>query len=671
MSICKKFSLLIITALAFLALGVGFFSSHSVEKSMGEAQLQGVKNSVALGTLNAQSLHRTLFDWRIQEASHTKKNLQSIQAMIANIIKQAPNRPLKDVLKSFPLPAGLTLFAYNKNSSIVAKSGEDIPALKYFSTIQDIKGHYVANRMYSLAKKGKTATSLVTIKDNTNQKYFGTHQWIPEWNVVIGIWTDIGKIQNKENVLFKALTTNLSSTLQTINHGNSGYVFIMDASGKLIVPAPDLPDDISSLSNTETNNSLFSDLKQAALTPEKAITCSLPLKSLSVNSGRRWIAYVNSIKPLQWYIVGVAYLDEIQGPGKNLSLRLFFAMLGGTLLVTAGTIFLSRKLTTPLQLLAQYAHNVPNQDFMQEEKQDPLLKQMASAESADEIRRLAASFLYMDSALRARVKELMATNAQKERLTGELNAAHDIQMGLLPDHLPPERMGNCGEIDAYLTPAKEIGGDLYDFFMLDEKRLCIVIGDVSDKGVPAALFMSMTMTLIRSGVHQYTHPAKLMEIINNTLGMDNPKCMFVTLFIGILDISSGELKYANGGHNPLLLLQTDSSAPKWLEGLSGPVVGAIPNIPYTAHSITLQKGDILFAYTDGVTEAMNNEKKLFGEDALKEAFTQSANAHKTSLPSSIIHDIKNAVTTHADGAPQSDDITMLCLHYNPKANQDS
>lgn len=670
MSISKKFSLLIITALAFLALGIGFFSSHSVEKSMSEAQLQGVKNSVALGTLNAQSLHRTLFDWRIQEASHTKKNMQSIQTMIASLIKQAPKTPLKEILKTFPLPAGMTLFAYNRNSTILAAHGEKIPALKYFSTLKDIKGHFVANRMYSRAKQGKTATCLIRAHNGSPQKYYGTHKWVPERGVVIAAWTDIGKIQNKEKVLFEALKTNLSSTLQTINHGSSGYVFIVDSKGKLIVPAPDLPNDISPLTNAETNQPLLTDLQQAALTPSTPITCSLPIKALSVNSGRRWMAYVDTIKALQWHIVGVAYLDEIQGPGKSLSLRLFFAMLGGTLLVTAGAIFLSRKLTTPLQLLTQYAHTIPEKDFMQDEKQDPLLKQMASAESADEIRRLAASFLFMDSALRQRVKELMATNAQKERLTGELNAAHDIQMGLLPSPLSPEHMINCGEISAYLTPAKEIGGDLYDFFMLDDDRLCIVIGDVSDKGVPAALFMSMTMTLIRSGARQHSHPADLMEIVNNTLGMDNPKCMFVTLFIGILDIKTGELKFANGGHNPLLVLHEGNTEPTWLENLSGPVVGAMPGIDYMPHSITLEKGDILFAYTDGVTEAMNSDKELFGEETLKETFIQSTSRPDAS-PSSIIDTVKDAVAAHAGEAPQSDDITMLCLHYDPKDKQNS
>src|SRR5690606_13383088 len=183
-----------------------------------------------------------------------------------------------------------------------------------------------------------------------------------------------------------------------------------------------------------------------------------------------------------------------------------------------------------------------------------------------------------------------------------LNIARDIQMGLLPIPLPRNVLE---KIDLYATmiPAKEVGGDLYDYFLLPDGRLCFAIGDVSDKGVPAALFMAVTRTLIRASAEDETDPARLMERVNNRLSENNPNVMFVTLVLGVLDLATGDLDWANGGHPPLCIVQTDGSL-RLLEGRSGPACGVQEDLPYKSFSTRLAPGEILLGYTDGITEAV-------------------------------------------------------------------
>src|SRR5690606_33768599 len=179
-----------------------------------------------------------------------------------------------------------------------------------------------------------------------------------------------------------------------------------------------------------------------------------------------------------------------------------------------------------------------------------------------------------------------------------LNIARDIQMGLLPIPLPRNVLE---KIDLYATmiPAKEVGGDLYDYFLLPDGRLCFAIGDVSDKGVPAALFMAVTRTLVRACAEDETDPARLMERVNNRLSENNPNMMFVTLVLAVLDLNTGELSWSNGGHPPLCVVQADGGL-RMLEGRSGPACGVQEGLPYRLFSTTLGPTETLLGHPAGV-----------------------------------------------------------------------
>jgi sigma-B regulation protein RsbU (phosphoserine phosphatase) len=271
---------------------------------------------------------------------------------------------------------------------------------------------------------------------------------------------------------------------------------------------------------------------------------------------------------------------------------------------------------------------------------------------------LAEAFTFMDHALRENIHDLMETTAAKERIQSELTIARDIQIGLLPKIFPP--FPDRGEMDlhAVLVSAKEVGGDLFDFFFLDDRRLVFAVGDVADKGVPAALFMAITKTLIKVAAEKTPDPAAILERVNDDLSVDNPNAMFVTLFIGILDVETGELSYANGGHNKPVLMRHGVAA--WVQGASGPACGVMDGVPYKPLTMTLEAGDSLLVYTDGVTEAMSPTQKVFGDghllDITRGLERQPANETVTA--------VMEAVHEHVDGADQSDDITMLCLRWN-------
>lgn len=254
---------------------------------------------------------------------------------------------------------------------------------------------------------------------------------------------------------------------------------------------------------------------------------------------------------------------------------------------------------------------------------------------------------------------LALVEAAKARMQEELNVGRDIQLSMLPRIFPafPDRKEL--ELYAVLEPALEIGGDLYDFFLVDEHRLCFVVGDVSGNGVPAALFMAMTKITVKTRAAADPSPASIVTHLNDALSAENDSCMFVTLYLGILNLRDGTLLTTNAGHNPPLLKRRDGSF-EWLTSQDGPLVGPMPGIAFKESLLQLEPGDELFLYTDGVTEADNKRRELFGKDRLREVLTKS-------LAVSVVdrlHDVMNAVRTFAGDAPQADDITMLGLRYH-------
>ncbi|MDR0951860.1 MAG: SpoIIE family protein phosphatase [Oscillospiraceae bacterium] len=265
---------------------------------------------------------------------------------------------------------------------------------------------------------------------------------------------------------------------------------------------------------------------------------------------------------------------------------------------------------------------------------------------------------YIDRALQGYISDFTKVTADKERIATELNVATQIQTSMLPSIFPP--FPDRSEFDVYasMLPAKEVGGDFYDFFLIDNNTLAIVMADVSGKGVPAALFMVIAKTLIKNNAQYEKTPQEVFEIVNNLLCENNEAGMFVTCFMGFLDLTTGDFTFVNAGHNPPLLRRSGEKF-EFLEVRRGFVLAGMENMFYRESKLTLSPGDELFMYTDGVTEATNRSDELFSDPRLLEV----ANKYAGSELKEFTVSVKREIDAFADGAEQADDITMLILRF--------
>ena len=238
----------------------------------------------------------------------------------------------------------------------------------------------------------------------------------------------------------------------------------------------------------------------------------------------------------------------------------------------------------------------------------------------------------------------------------ELEVATEVQQSVLP---PNRSTSDTHDIQALMIPAREIGGDFYNFFSLDETTVGLVIADVSGKGIPAALFTMVTQMLLKNTAKNFMSPARCLSDVNELLAENNDACVFVTVFYGLLDLRDGTFRYCNGGHNPPRLMRSDAGIEE-LPTTGNVVLGVFPGHDYVDSEVRLAPGDSLFLYTDGITEAQNAHNEEFGEERLDAALA--------SLKQAGTHDVTNgvveAVHRFVDGAPQSDDITCITLHFN-------
>lgn len=330
-------------------------------------------------------------------------------------------------------------------------------------------------------------------------------------------------------------------------------------------------------------------------------------------------------------------------------LGMFLAVV---VLSVAGITVVARRMSKPLATLAKAANRVGHGDFSV-----PLPPTAAK----DEIGELTAAFSTMQRELGKYVEEIKSSVAARERIEGELSAARAIQNDILPKLLPPLPDCPTFSLAPALRPARAIGGDMYDIFFLDKDHLLFMVGDVSGKGIAAALFMAIASTLQRNIAAMESSPAEIMRKLNQTLAQKNNAMMFLTSFLGVLNISTGEFEYCNAGHNPPLCLRTAGGCEE-LRVLNGPPLGIDEDAAYTSSRLDLVDGDTLILYTDGVTEAFNTAGEMFTLSRLRETGEELARSGKT--PAEMLDSILRSVDEFAAGCEQSDDITLLILRFN-------
>lgn len=317
-------------------------------------------------------------------------------------------------------------------------------------------------------------------------------------------------------------------------------------------------------------------------------------------------------------------------------------------------IYLNKHVIKPVQRITQ-----ATSEFVSGNMQVP--ENLANIKTQDEIQQLAQSVMTMSGDILDYIKNLENVTAEKERIGAELNIATHIQSSMLPCIFPAFPDRNEFDIFATMTPAKEVGGDFYDFFMIDDTHLAIVVADVSGKGVPAALFMVIGKTLIKDHSTPNCDLGQVFTDVNNILCESNSEGLFITAFEGVLDLVTGEFRFVNAGHEMPCILKANGSYEAY-PVKAGFVLAGMENIKYKLGSIMLEPGDKLFQYTDGVTEATDANNQLFG----MERMLQSLNNHKNASPSELLPAIKADIDAFVGDAPQFDDITMLSLEYKAR-----
>lgn len=270
--------------------------------------------------------------------------------------------------------------------------------------------------------------------------------------------------------------------------------------------------------------------------------------------------------------------------------------------------------------------------------------------------------------VRARVRSLLRSKAYsdavREAQARDLRIAHDIQMGILPTSLGAHTRGTGLDVAAVLEPAREVGGDLYEVLRTAEDRVLVALGDVSGKGVPAALFMAVTVTLLRSMARQYNDPAQILSALNDELAKQNPRGMFVTLQCAVFDLRRRRVTVAGAGHDAAVVL-SPGRAPRRAFPSSGRVAGLMVGNAVTSECVDLSPGDTLLFFSDGVTEAFDEAEELFGEERLLSHFAERSDA----TASTIVQSLLAAVRAHAGQAKQSDDISIVASRWDPSLRE--
>ncbi|MBQ4165605.1 MAG: SpoIIE family protein phosphatase, partial [Oscillospiraceae bacterium] len=459
------------------------------------------------------------------------------------------------------------------------------------------------------------------------------------------------------------LLSELSDTISNEELGETSYAFAIDSEGNtVIMPGmTSLSQSINLL--TDANEQSVKDMAQKMINGESGVA------QVTLYGKEVYAAYT-PLNSINWSICTVIGVDEILRPAllndeeiskyTSLAVReidnaIFFMMIIIVVIIAASLIVItilastfSKKLTEPIVKLTDMAQKIGEGD----------LTCKAEIKTGDEIEVLSDTLDTMTEQLSGYIDNITQITAEKERMGAELDIAAKIQESELPRKFPafPDRQEF--DIHALMTPAKEVGGDFYDFFLVDKDHLAVVIADVSGKGIPAAMFMMSAKTHIKTNASIGKSPSDILSATNDELCSGNDAEMFVTAFVGILELSTGRFVYANAGHNPPLLKRGNGKY-EWLKIRPGFVLAGMPGIRYRQAELYFGKDDMLFMYTDGVTEAADVNEKLFGNDRLEQAL----NEHLDASPKQIVGKILKKIVKFEEGADQADDITMVALQY--------
>ena len=641
----SKLFLLVGFAISLAALPIIFFSRDFLIENSMKRERDSFVNTVMLVEENIGAHYLNMLSSELEAVIVAKDDLAWCTSMLRSMEELHDNYDRIAHLwhwQKFFRDTGYSLAMYDMNGLPVVE--DLLIKMAVAPEVMDFKGHPVRSKITNPSGRSTASFAVVYIRKGQRNELPVLLCFMPvpkQGMLVLGI--EVSNILENRISAEKSLVGNVQERLSGLELSRGSSLAIISGTG--IIQA--------------TKGHPIT-LKDIPLAVREKVKAKQKLDGESVDpKGNKILYHVAYFKPLDWYIVAVIPTDIIKEPAEALS-RYLFCIAALLILLSLCVMFpLAARLIKPLGMLTDKARELAAENFSADDDThiEEKIREDMPVERTDEVGQLASSFAYLGKALDENIRRLKDTVAVRQRMEGELNAARDIQMGILP---PPDSAPSTDHYaaSAFLLPAKEVGGDLYDFFTAPDGRQVIVIGDVSDKGVSAALFMSMTVTLVRYAMAEGLSCAEAMRRINDRLAENNPSCMFVTLFIGLFDPETGELDYASGAHCPPFVVSPDASVPvRALTDTSGPLVGAMGDMDFEPCHATIAPGEYCLIYTDGVSEAMNEEKELFTEERIATVLDGIREAE----PEQVVARIMDEIVLHRGNAAQSDDITMLCF----------
>ena len=458
-------------------------------------------------------------------------------------------------------------------------------------------------------------------------------------------------------VSMDVLISDINDSVIAMDHVNGAYAFLLDTNGKVIAAPGDFRDTVGNNIVTDDNARLHGIADQILSGKSGIAATDQAYYAYAPCVGIDWILGVyfpTSVITEKTDNITAVISENTSDTAQSIQNSILLAItifVAGFIIIVIGVYFISKvfadRVVQPLQILQKDVQMISEGN----------LEHRAKIIQDDEIGELANAFNNMSASLQEYIKNLSSVMAEKERIGAELNVATQIQADMLPSIFPafPERE----EFDIYATmqPAKEVGGDFYDFFLIDDDHLAVVIADVSGKGVPAALFMVIAKTLLKNRAQMGDSPAKVLEVVNNQLCENNKAEMFVTVWFGVMQISTGKVVAANAGHEKPIIRKADGEF-EIFKDKHGFVMGGMEGMKYKEYELEIEKGGCLFVYTDGVPEATSSDSELFGMERLVQVLNEEKDAP---LPD-ILKSVKGSIDKFVKDAPQFDDITMLALY---------
>lgn len=659
----------VIAILALMAGGIMAYSSRTVRSAMVEAEQRSVENVLQMAELAIRSQYLQLLSDKVGTIQDRKEAFRqfgqtvrstletlALQARRSGMSEEAARANALDWLSGLAPVSGDYIFAFDRAGRAViypdqAMVGQDL------SGFRDIRGRPVTQAAWSdseLYGSSFLTYGWKSLKGSATEQKYGLFVPFPRWGWMIGIVGDVGALQRVTDQRRAELVERLAGSLRALKMAGDGFVFVFDGNDRSVI-AP------KSGEADWTKPAVLAELKAMASDGDASGRLA-PLPSAGAERGVE--AQVFRLKALDWYVAAIVSSSALAKPAQDLIFNQGLVFAGGILLAAILAWFLAQRISRPLVALTHRARALPEVDFTQAPPERAAPQTRAGG---DEIGRLASAFSFMEDSLYRNVQTVMRVTQERERIEGELNVARDIQLGLLPKIFPAFPHRSEIDIHAALVSAKEVGGDLYDFYFIDDRHLCFTIGDVAGKGVPAALFMAITKTLIKSAADRFADPWQMMAAVNDTLASDNPNSIFVTSLIGILDCVTGDIRYCNGGHNPPLVIR-EGGRVECLRPISGPALGVVEGMDYEPLAMKLEPGETLVLYTDGVTEAMNARGELYEDDRLLHLLE----SQDPFMPAErLVERIMSDVHAHAGDTPQSDDITLVALRFHKPSKRPS